>query len=154
MRAAVVAALAFALGAAAPVAAQPDRLTIPLLSLHHEGDSDHNWATPGVFATWDRPRISYSAGVYLNSHRRLSVAFAAAVPIWRPGDWTISAFGGIALYPGEGRRFDLSFGDWVPGIGAEIRRGRFVAQVFPSSDRIEDVVVTLGITLPYSGLSR
>lgn len=139
-----------------PVAVQaaPDRLQLPIASLHTK-DKDNKFEAfnPGVFLTWDKPRVSVSAGVFRNSYGENAFAFVGAWPIWKPRDWEVSVFGALAWYP-NGSRFDLSFGNWVPGLGVEVRRGRVFTQIFPSSDDPLDMVVTFGITVPWESFAN
>ncbi|MEM9971425.1 MAG: hypothetical protein AAF762_10055 [Pseudomonadota bacterium] len=136
------------------VTATPDRVQFSIGSVHTK-DEDNKFEAfnPGVFLTWDRPRVSLSAGVFRNSYGDGAFAFVGAWPFWRPDEWEVSAFGALAWYP-NGSRFDLSVGNWVPGVGVEVRRGTAFAQIFPSSDDVLDMVITFGVTVPWEVLTR
>jgi hypothetical protein len=117
-------------------------------SLHTKDDEDKFTPfNPGVFAEWDYGRGTAGAGVFRNSYSEGAFAFIGTYPLLEREDWDLSVFGAFAWYP-NGRRFDLSVGNWVPGLGLEFRTERYFAQVFPSSDDIFDAVITLGFVVP------
>lgn len=130
--------------------AAPDRLQFSVGSIHTKDEDDKfSPFNPGLFLTWDRRSVSYSAGIFRNSYSDPAFALVATWAFWHPRDWELSAFGALAWYP-NGSRFDLSIGNWVPGLGVEVRRGSYFAQIFPSSDDLLDAVVTFGVTVPFA----
>ena len=86
--------------------AGPDRFSI-LLGSKHIGGTGFNEVNPGFFATWERGRSSLSVGAFMNSYERVSIAATSYRPLklWSEGDFGI--FGGLALYPENGRNFSL-----------------------------------------------
>ena len=150
MRFVSAALLALILTTVQAAGSAPDRVQFSFGSVHTK-DEDNKFTpfNPGAFLTWDHPRVSTSVGVFRNSYSDPAFAVVAAWPLWRPGDWQVSAFGALAWYE-NGSRFDLSVGNWVPGVGIELRRDRYFAQIFPSSDDIFDAVITVGISVPWS----
>lgn len=134
--------------------AAPDRLQFPFATLHAQDEDDRfETVTPGIFLTWDRPHVSLTAGLFRNSYGDGAFAFIGTWPVWEPGDWQVSLLGALAWYP-NGSRFGLSVGNWVPGVGVEVRRDRLFANIFPSSDDPLDIVVTFGVTVPWEELSK
>ena len=87
----VIAAICVAFGAT-PAAAGPDRFSV-LLGSKHIGANGFNEINPGLFATWERGRIGYSLGAYLNSYDRGSIAAVAQLGLieWQNG--SLNAFG-------------------------------------------------------------
>lgn len=127
---------------ATPALAAPDRVSI-LLGSNHVGATDHfEEVNPGVFLTWDWLTV----GAYRNSYGKASVAVTGALPLikWKTGE--LSAFAGVALYPGDGRRFAVHAGDVVPVGGLQLRQGNMFMQVIPSDGKAVDAIVSFGMT--------
>lgn len=127
---------------ATPALAAPDRVSI-LLGSNHVGATDRfEEVNPGVFLTWDWLTV----GAYRNSYGKASVAVTGALPLikWKTGE--LSAFAGVALYPGDGRRFAVHAGDVVPVGGLQLRQGNMFMQVIPSDGKAVDAIVSFGMT--------
>ncbi|MDU8926708.1 hypothetical protein RXV86_04845 [Alisedimentitalea sp. MJ-SS2] len=132
--------------ATGPVMSEPDRFSV-LLGSHHINGTGFNEINPGLFATWERERWAYSIGGYLNSYEKGSLAATAHLPLFHWDRGAISAFGGLAWYPGDGRRFSTRLGGDVVGIGGvELRQGNVFMQFVPMSTNSVDGLVTFGLT--------
>ena len=110
--------------------------------------SSYREVNPGLFLTWDGAPVDVTVGVYANSYGRISLAALASVPVidWDGG--ALEVFGGVALYPQDGRRFALHAGDVVPLAGLTARHGTLFAQIMPGDGRNADAVVAFGLTFP------
>lgn len=146
MRFPVAAAVIVLLGMS-PALAGPDRVSI-MVGSRHVGGHGFEEQNPGVFLTWENPRVHWSAGIYRNSYAKPSVAVTAAVPIVRWEDGELSAFAGAALYPQDGMRFPVHAGDVVPIGGIQIRHHHVFVQVSPSDGKATDAVLAFGLTFP------
>ena len=131
--------------AASPLAADPDRLSFLLGSHHIDAAGNFQEFNPGVFLTWER-RLDYSLGIYRNSYDRLSVAGTLAWPVYETGDFQLDLFGALALYPKDGRRFEISFGDVILLGGLQMRYRNAFLQVIPSDGGEVDAIVSFGLT--------
>ena len=141
----LIAVICAAIGAA-PAAAGPDRFSV-LLGSKHVGASGFNEINPGLFATWERGRIGYSLGAYLNSYDRGSIAAAAHLGLYEWQNGALSAFAGLAWYPGDAHRFRTRLGGDIVGIGGlEIRHGHVVMQFLPTDAGGASGLVTFGLT--------
>lgn len=133
--------------AVSPAAADPDRVSV-LLGSSHLGAAGFEGRNPGVFFTWENRGLGldYSTGIYRNSYGRRSVAATAALPVvtWPSGQ--VAVFGGVAHYPGDGGRFPMHVGDFVPLAGVQIRQGAVFLQLLPGDGRATDGVISLGVT--------
>jgi hypothetical protein len=125
-------------------AGPPDRISI-LAGSHHVGVRGFEEVNPGVFLTWERPRVDLSVGAYRNSYGRLSIAALAAVPIWSRGETEVSLFGGLTHYPGNGRNFAIHAGDVVAIGGLQLRHENLFVQVLPGGGSMP-VVIAAGVT--------
>ena len=131
---------------ASSVGAGPDRFSV-LLGSKHIGSSGFNEINPGLFATWERGRIGYSLGAYLNSYDRGSLAAVAHLPVFQWDEGALDFFGGLAWYPQDGHRFDTHIGRDIVGIGGvEIRHGHVFLQVLPMVTGGANGLVTFGLT--------
>ncbi|VDC33121.1 hypothetical protein [Pseudogemmobacter humi] len=136
---------------AAPVAADPDRLSI-LLGSAHPGGPGYDGRNPGLFVTWeDRGGLDLSLGVFRNSHGRGAIATTAALPVLDWQDGGAALFLGVALYPGDGRHYRVSAGDLIPLGGVQIRQGNLFVQIMPSDGRHADAVISAGLTFDLGG---
>jgi len=133
--------------AASPLAANPDRLSLLLGSKHINAVGNFQEFNPGVFLTWER-KLDYSLGVYLNSYDRISVAGTLAWPVYKTGDFQFDLFAALALYPEDGRRFELSLGDVIALGGVQVRYRNAFLQVIPSDGGEVDVILSFGLTFP------
>ncbi|UXX83396.1 hypothetical protein [Roseovarius pelagicus] len=99
-------AVAFALVniGALPVAAQ-DRVSILLGSHHVNASTNFDEVNPGAFLTWEGERVDWTVGGFRNSYGRGAAAVMAGLPLYERGTAQIALTGGLALYPGDGRRF-------------------------------------------------
>ena len=123
------------------VAAGPDRYSFLLGSHHLNATSDFNEFNPGVFATWGE-RQTFSLGIYENSYSETSIAAMYHYPL-TPADhqWQLSAFGGVANYPNDGRRFVSNlFGDVIVLAGVQVQRGNFFVQAIPCYCGAVDII--------------
>ena len=126
--------------------AGPDSYAL-LLGSKHLGSSEFNEVNPGLFATWERKHSALSLGAYLNSHKRLSISATSYRPLarWRTG--TAGLFGGIALYPENGRSLKTRLvGDVIFLGGVQITQGAFFAQIVPLTDRDSKGLLAFGLT--------
>lgn len=131
---------------AAPAFADPDRLSI-LLGSAHIGGAGFDGRNPGLALTWeDVDGLDLSVAAYRNSFGRGSIAATAALPVitWAEGEAAV--FAGLALYPGDGRRFRVHAGDVVPIGGLQLRHRNLFLQLMPSDGRVVDAVVSMGLT--------
>ena len=118
-----------------------------MLGSKHIGANGFNEINPGLFATWERGRIGYSLGAYLNSYDRGSIAAVAQLGLieWQNG--SLNAFGGLAWYPKDGRRFQTHVGGDIVGIGGlEVRHGHVFMQVLPTDTGGASGLVSFGLT--------
>lgn len=126
--------------------AGPDRFSV-LLGSKHIGASGFHEVNPGFFATWEGRKLGYSVGAYVNSYKRGSVALAAHLPLYQWDNGGISAFGGLAWYPGDAHRFRTRIGGDIVGIGGlELRHGHIYMQFLPNDAGGARGLVTLGLT--------
>ncbi|MCF3594449.1 hypothetical protein LZG00_10600 [Rhodobacteraceae bacterium LMO-12] len=141
----LVAAVCATLGAA-PATAGPDRFSV-LLGSKHIGASGFNELNPGLFASWEKGRIGYSLGAYMNSYERASVAATAHLGLFEWQNGALSAFGGLAWYPKDGHRFQTHLGSDIVGIGGlELRYGHVFLQFLPTDAGGASGLVTFGLT--------
>lgn len=124
----------------------PDRVSFLMGSHHVDTKLDFNQKNPGVFLTWENPKISYSIGVYDNSFNKTSVAVTVSVPVIRKNDFEASLFAGLALYPEDGRMFAFHVGDVVPIGGLQVRYKNAFVQVIPSDGVMVDAIIAAGVT--------
>ncbi len=125
---------------------QADRASV-LLGSHHFGGGEFEEFNPGIFYTWERQNVGFSAGVFRNSYGRGSVAATAAVPLvkWDNGEFTL--FAGAAYYRIEGRRLKSQISSDVIGIGGlQVRQGHAFAQLIPMNDKGSNVLISFGFT--------
>ena len=92
--------------------------------------------------------MSYSVGAYRNSYGRASIAATAGYSFLQRGDLDLSVFGGVALYPKDGRNFAVHAGDFVPIGGLQARYRNAFMQVIPSDGLSTDAIVSFGVTFP------
>ena len=141
----LIAAMCVALGAT-PAVAGPDRFSV-LLGSKHIDASGFNEINPGLFATWERRRIGYSLGAYLNSYERGSVVAVTQFGLFGWENGSLNAFGGLAWYPKDGHRFRTHIGGDIVGIGGlEVRQGHVFMQVMPTDAGGATGLVTFGLT--------
>ncbi|MFY9237581.1 MAG: hypothetical protein WAO78_01650 [Roseovarius sp.] len=138
-------ALAAAFCAASPGAAQ-DRVSILLGSHHVNASFDFEEFNPGAFLTWEGARVDWTVGGFRNSYGGASAAVMLGLPIYERGEAQIALTGGLAVYPGDGRRFAVRAGDVVPLGGIRARYGNAFVQVFPSDGNTTDAIISFGLT--------
>ena len=126
--------------------AGPDRISVLLGSNHVNASRSFEEVNPGVFATWENPRLHWTVGAYRNSYGRASVSATVALPVVRWGEGEASLFAGAALYPKDGRTFAVHSGDVVPIGGVQIRHRKVFMQVIPLDGNLADAVVSVGVT--------
>ena len=137
------AALVLAVPAAAT--AGPDRLSILLGSEHINATRSFQEFHPGVILTWER-NWNYSAGIFYNSYKDVSV-FGAIGYDWEVAqDFDIGLFAGVAYYPGDGDQFQYSAGDLVPLAGIQARYKNVFVQYLPADTDTIDGLITFGLT--------
>ncbi|MGZ2257883.1 hypothetical protein [Roseobacter sp. A03A-229] len=139
---------ALILAAALPTTALagPDRLSILLGSEHFDAQEDFREFNPGVFLTWEGPTFDYTVGVFQNSYSNVSPLISIGYDIEVATEFEVGAFAGLAIYPGEGDRFDHSIGNVVPLIGLQARYRNFFAQLLPADGQSTDGVLAFGLT--------
>lgn len=130
----------------APARAGPDRVSFLAASHHFDASIKFTEINPGLFLTWEGPRADLTAGLYRNSYGRLSLSALAAVPLVRWPGGQLAIFGGVALYPVNGRNFRAHIGDLVPMGGLQIRHKNLFAQLIPSDGRHASAIVAAGLT--------
>lgn len=128
----------------------PDRATILLGSKHIGSSYQFNETNPGLLLTWNLPndRFAVTGGAYLNSFGRLSTAAFGSWTFYRKGRFEASLLAGVAHYPVDGRRFLVSYKDFVPMGGVEARYGNFAAQYYPDFSHGMKGIVSFGIVVP------
>lgn len=136
--------IAMALPASA--VAGPDRASILLGTEHFGATEDFREFNPGLFLTWEERTFDYSVGIFQNSYSNVSVLASIGYDIEVAAEFEVGAFAALALYPGEGDRFSLAFGDVVPLIGLQARYRNFFAQLIPSDGDSADGVLAVGLT--------
>jgi hypothetical protein len=139
-------AVAVAVLAACPVMADPDRAHLLVGSDHIGAAAGFNEFNPGLFLSWETHWGAWSAGAFVNSYGAASVAGFASLSLAGGPGWDVSLFAGAAHYPGDGRRFAVHAGDWVPLGGLQVRADPFFVQVMPSDGRAVDAVLAMGLT--------
>lgn len=128
--------------------ANPDRVSV-LIGSHHAGARQHfEEANFGAFLTWEGQRVDWSVGAYRNSYGKGSVAVMAAVPVFTSGKVEVALFGGLALYPENGRTFPIHVGDVVPLGGIQIRAGNLFVQAIPGDGKAADAIISFGLSFP------
>lgn len=134
--------------AAAPASAGPDRVSILIGSHHVDATLEFEEQNPGIFLTWeDRRGLDWSAGVFRNSFGGPSAAVTVALPLIRSPRFDLSAFAGVAAYPGHADRMAVAVGPFVPIGGLQLRADRLFIQIMP--DRGDPAaVVAVGLTFP------
>lgn len=130
-----------------PVAAHagPDRVSILLGSEHFNASEEFQEFNPGVFLTWEGT-LDYSVGVYYNSYEEVSPIVSVGYDFWEGDNWAFGAFAGLALYPGDGDRFEIAVGDLILLGGLQGRYGNFFAQLIPGNGQSTDGVLAVGLT--------
>ncbi|MBZ8119057.1 hypothetical protein KUD11_10405 [Roseovarius sp. LXJ103] len=141
----IVSALAVALCAAGPGMAQ-DRVSILLGSHHVNASFDFEEINPGAFLTWEGDQVDWTVGGFRNSYGGASAAVMLGMPVYERGPAQIALTAGLAVYPGDGRRFAVRAGDVVPLGGIRARYGNAFVQVFPSDGNTTDAIVSFGLT--------
>lgn len=149
-RFAVATASAICLGVsifATSAIAEPDRVSI-LLGSKHIGQSGFEEVNPGIIVTWEDRAwgLDYSLGAYRNSFGKGSVVATAALPIKTWKDGQLSAFGGLALYPGNGDNFLVHAGDVVPIGGLQIRHKNVFGMLMPGDSKDLKAILAFGVT--------
>ncbi|MFK7881221.1 hypothetical protein [Roseobacter sp.] len=139
---------AFILAAFLPTAvlAGPDRASILLGTEHFNATEDFREFNPGLFLTWEENTFDYSVGIFQNSYSNVSVLASIGYDVEVATEFEVGAFAALALYPGEGDRFDHSIGDVVPLIGLKARYRNFFAQLIPSDGDTTDGILAVGLT--------
>ncbi len=130
-------------------AASPDRISILLGSNHIGAKMQFEQVNPGVFLTWEGNHIDWTAGAYRNSFGKLSASVTVGLPLARWQNGELSAFAGVALYPGDGSTFAVHAGDLVPIGGLQLRQGHAFVQILPSDGRTARAIVTFGATFAF-----
>ncbi|WP_300030097.1 hypothetical protein [uncultured Roseobacter sp.] len=125
--------------------AGPDRISVLLGSEHFNATKEFQEFNPGVFLTWEG-RYDVSAGIYYNSYEEVGGLVALGRDFWEGEDYAVGLFGALALYPGDGDRFDVSIGDVVPLIGLQARYRNVFAQLIPGNGETTDAVLAVGLT--------
>ena len=125
--------------------AGPDRVSFLLGSEHFNATEDFQEFNPGVFLTWERT-FDYSIGVYYNSYEEVSPIVSVGYDFWEGDNWAIGAFAGLALYPGDGDRFEIAVGDVILLGGLQARFGNVFAQLIPGNGQSTDGVLAVGLT--------
>lgn len=147
-RTALIASLALV---STPAIAGPDSVAI-LLGSHHVGASGFEEVNPGVFLSWHGAafggRVDLGFGAFRNSYGDGSVSVNATYPLMRTPEWGIDVFAALALYPGEGDQFAVSFGDVVPVAGLQGRWRNFFVQAIPGGGGDVDATLTYGLIFP------
>ncbi|GFE48281.1 hypothetical protein So717_00340 [Roseobacter cerasinus] len=139
---------ALILAAALPTTALagPDRVSILLGSEHFNATEDFREFNPGVFLTWEGQTFDYSVGVFQNSYSNVSPLVSISYDIEVAPEFEVGAFAGLAVYPGEGDRFDHSIGNVIPLIGLQARYRNVFAQLLPAAGQSTDGVLAFGLT--------
>ncbi len=147
------AVLLAALWGGLPALAQ-DRVAILLGSHHVNATSDFEEVNPGAFLTWEGQRFDWTVGGFRNSYGGGSAAAMVALPVFERGVAQIALTGGLALYPGDGHRFDVHVGDVIPLLGVQARYGNAFVQAFPGDGSTTDAVLSFGLTFGLSDAER
>lgn len=135
--------------AAGPAFAGPDRIAIHLGSHHAGATSEFEEVNPGVFLSWQRPNdVTLSVGAFRNSYGRGSVAATAAKTFYRRKSFAVSAFAGLAHYPGNGKDIRHAIGDFVPLAGLQLHYRQLFVNVMPGDGDTVDAIFSFGVTIP------
>lgn len=139
---------ALILAAALPTTALagPDRVSILLGSEHFNATEDFREFNPGLFLTWEGPTFDYSVGLFQNSYSNVSPLVSIGYDVEIATEFEVGAFAGLAVYPGEGDRFDHSIGNVIPLIGLQARYRNVFVQLLPADGQSTDGVLTFGLT--------
>ncbi|WP_299961989.1 hypothetical protein [uncultured Roseobacter sp.] len=139
---------ALILAAALPGAALagPDRVSILLGSEHINATEDFREFNPGLFLTWEGPTFDYSVGLFQNSYSNVSPLVSIGYDVEVAPEFEVGGFIGLAVYPGEGDRFDTSAGDVIPLLGLQARYRNVFVQALPADGQSTDGVLTFGLT--------
>lgn len=127
----------------------PNRLSVLLGSHHLDANLAFEEKNPGVFLDWLRADgLSWSLGAYRNSFGKPTVAALAGLNLFESETMRFDLFGGLAHYPGDGRKNRFSIGDLTPlaGLRAEYR-GLFVLAI-PSDGKVTDGILAFGVSVP------
>lgn len=147
------AVLLAALSGALPAYAQ-DRVSILLGSHHVNATTDFEEFNPGAFLTWEGQRVDWTVGGFRNSYGGGSAAVMVGLPVFERGLAQIALTGGLAVYPGDGHRFDVHAGDVIPLVGVRARYGNAFVQVLPGDGNTTDAVLSFGLTFGLSEAER
>ncbi|MDF1671039.1 MAG: hypothetical protein P1U83_15640 [Roseovarius sp.] len=139
---------ALLLAAALPttVLAGPDRLSFLLGTEHFGATRDFQEINPGAFLTWEKKTFDYSVGAFYNSYSEVSVLASIGYSYEILPEFEVGAFSGLAVYPGDGHRFDASVGDVVPMVGLQTRYRNIFAQFIPAEGTSVDSLLAVGLT--------
>ena len=131
---------------ASEIAHAQDLVSILLGSHHIWANSNFEEFNPGAFLTWEGDKMDWTVGGFRNSYGGASTAVMVARSLWEQGVFDLSLTGGLALYPGEGRNFDVHAGDVIPLVGLHARYGNAFVQAFQSDGATADGLLTFGLT--------
>lgn len=144
----LICALTAIISLACSAQAGPNRAALTFGS-RHIGASGFNQFNPGLFLTWENPRVHWSVGIYHNSYNHASVAVAGYAPLvyWRDGN--AGLFAGLAHYPVNGRDFSTHLARNILAIGGvQIRHGNLFIQITPMNGKPVKALLSFGVTWP------
>ncbi len=139
---------AFACLATSAAAEGPNRLSVLLGSHHLNAKQSFEQTNPGLFLDWVRPDgVTVSFGGYRNSFGKPSIAAMAGLKLFESERTRIDLFGGVAHYPGDGRKNRFAIGDLTPLVGLRAEhRGLFVLAL-PGDGQATDAIFGFGLSM-------
>ncbi len=140
----IIKSLAFSVMMAGSAVAGPDRVSLSLGSSHVNLGDGWEEVNPGAFLTWERDRVNYSVGAFRNSHGKGAIAAFVGYDVIQSGDFEAGLFIGAALYPGDGRYYDVHVGDLIPMGGIQVQYKNTFVQYMPTN--ADAGVMTFGLT--------
>jgi len=130
----------------------PDRASILIGSKHVGWEGGQlNETNPGAFLTWECGKWSATSGVFKNSYSNTSTALTASYDVLSGDGWAVSAFAGVAHYPGTGRDEVVSIGgsDVIAMGGLQARYKNVFVQAIPGDFETLDGIVAVGMTFGF-----
>lgn len=138
--------------AATPAMADPDKVYV-LLGSHHTnmqpGYEPFVETNPGLMVLFERDNFDMVVGGYQNSFGKMSASVAAQKTLLKGRNAQLSAFAGVALYPGNGDNFLIHAGDLVPIIGLTVEVGPVFATILPGDGKSHSAVVAYGLKVEF-----
>lgn len=135
-----------------PAPAGPDKIYVLLGSNHlnmQPGYQPFIETNPGLLALYEQDSFDLVLGAYQNSFGKISASVAAQKTLIKGKYTQLSAFAGVAIYPGNGENFAIHAGDLVPMIGLTVEVGPAFATILPGDGTSHAAVIAYGFKVDF-----